>query len=56
MYFETLQTTVCRWQYTAGCFPYWDVLVAFFVNQGKLEHKKVPPGKSWDQMLNAWTW
>ncbi|KAI0765137.1 hypothetical protein C8Q74DRAFT_1286445 [Fomes fomentarius] len=56
VYFEVLHTTVLKWRYTAGCFPYWDVLVKFFVEQGKLEHRKIPAGKTRDDVANAWTW
>lgn len=56
MAFYQIATTVLRWRYTAGCEEYFDKLLDFFVCQGRIEHAKLPEGKTLQECADIWVW
>ena len=55
--FGTVATTFLRWGYTTGDEGYLHDLIAFFMVQGRLEHKKKPHGDAQvEECADVWTW
>ncbi|KAI0777561.1 hypothetical protein BD413DRAFT_609896 [Trametes elegans] len=52
----TVSTTVLRWQYTTGSEKYLSKLIGFLVQQGRVEHQKLPEGKKMEDCADIWTW
>ncbi|KAH9896704.1 hypothetical protein C8Q73DRAFT_664434 [Cubamyces lactineus] len=54
--FGTVSTKVLRWGYTTANDDYLRLLKIFFVKQGRMEHSKLPVGRTMEDSLDIWTW
>ena len=55
--YETIKTTVFRWQYTSPDMQHLSCMLRFLSTQGRIEHLKVPVGRTRaDIPDDVWTW
>ncbi len=54
--FDIIKSTIFRWRYTAPSVEYIESLFPFLRSQGRMEHAKIPEGKTREDVADAWTW
>ena len=51
-----IKSKILRWQYTSPESGHIYYILQFLTDQGKLEHAKVPAGRTREDVADAWTW
>ncbi|KAI0681753.1 hypothetical protein C8T65DRAFT_714348 [Cerioporus squamosus] len=54
--FDIINSTIFCWRYTAPSVEYIESLFPFLRSQGRMEHAKIPKGKTREDIADAWTW